>query len=94
MSDERSGFLCWCQSRERASGRFSEAGIYALFALSYCMLYKLGRLLQFLGLLILPIAMAGNMAGHLTVGQMLSGSGVGIVVFFAGWLLQQATRPR
>jgi hypothetical protein len=59
------------------------------------MLYKLGRILQLLGLLILPIAMAGNMADErLTLGQMLTVSGVGIAIFFIGWLLQQATRPR
>ena len=36
------------------------------------MLYKLGRALQLIGLLLLPIAMAGNMADErLTLGQML-----------------------
>ena len=59
------------------------------------MLYKLGRLLQFLGLLILPIAMAGNMADQrLDLKQMLGLCGVGVVVFFVGWLLQQGVRPR
>ena len=58
------------------------------------MLYKLGRLLQLLGLLLLPIAMAGNLAEHLDLKQMLSLCGVGVVVFFVGWLLQQGVRPR
>jgi hypothetical protein len=59
------------------------------------MLYKLGRALQLIGLLLLPIAMAGNMADErLTLGQMLMLSGAGIAIFLIGWLLQQATRPR
>jgi hypothetical protein len=95
MSDER-----WRFARAGAKAEKGQAGVSQnrestrSYSLSYCMLYKLGRFLQFLGLLILPIPMAGNMAGHLTVGQMLTGAGVGIAVFFAGWLLQQATRPR
>ncbi len=58
------------------------------------MLYKLGRLLQFGGLLILPVAMAGNMADPQRVGlwPMLILSSVGIGVFALGWLLQQTAR--
>jgi hypothetical protein len=59
------------------------------------MLYKLGRFLQLLGLLILPIAMAGNMVDErLSLKHMLFLAGAGVVVFFLGWLLQQSTRPR
>jgi hypothetical protein len=58
------------------------------------MLYRLGRILQFLGLIILPVAMAGEIGGHLKLWTSLSLSGVGIVVFLLGWLLQQAARPR
>ena len=59
------------------------------------MLYKLGRFLQLLGLLILPIAMAGNMVDErLSLKHMLILAGAGVVVFFLGWLLQQSTRPR
>ena len=55
------------------------------------MLYKLGRILQLLGLLLLPIAMAGNMLDErLSLRQMLILVGVGIGVFFIGWLLQQS----
>jgi hypothetical protein len=64
-------------------------------ARTFAMLYKLGRALQLIGLLLLPIAMAGNMADErLTLGQMLMLSGAGIAIFVIGWLLQQATRPR
>jgi len=58
------------------------------------MLYTLARLMQFAGLLILPVAMAGQVEGTLDLRQMLTLTGIGIGVFFLGWLLQQATRPK
>ena len=58
------------------------------------MLYKLARLLQFAGLVILPVAIAGDMAGKLELKDSLTMSCIGMVVFFAGWLLQQGVRPR
>jgi hypothetical protein len=54
----------------------------------------LARLLQLLGLFLLPFAMAGNIAEKLTLGQMLMVAGAGIVVFLTGWLLQQAVKSR
>jgi hypothetical protein len=56
------------------------------------MVYRLGRLLQLLGLLLLPVAMAGNVMNDLDLRQMLGLAAVGILVFFFGWLLQQASR--
>jgi hypothetical protein len=60
------------------------------------MLYKVGRFLQVLGLILLPVAVAGNVARedqiNLKVSLTLSALGVG--VFVLGWWLQQATRPR
>lgn len=56
------------------------------------MRYKLGRTLQFLGLVILPIAIAGNVAEQLSLWQSLSLSGVGVCVFCLGWLLQQGAQ--
>jgi hypothetical protein len=58
------------------------------------MLYKLARLLQFAGLVILPVAIAGDMAGKVEFKNSLAGSCIGMLVFFAGWLLQQGVRPR
>jgi hypothetical protein len=60
------------------------------------MLYKLGRLLQVVGLILLPVAIAGNVAREDQVNLKLSLtlSAVGIGVFVLGWWLQQATRPR
>jgi len=58
------------------------------------MLYKLGRLLQFLGLVILPVAIAGNVAERIDLKESLTISGVGVGVFFVGWLLQQGGKPR
>jgi uncharacterized membrane protein YGL010W len=56
------------------------------------MLYKLGRLFQLVGLLILPLAIAGNLAPNqpLDLRSSLTLSGVGIGVFALGWLIQQA----
>jgi hypothetical protein len=59
------------------------------------MLYSVARVLQFLGLLILPVAIAGNVANEqLSIKESLELSAVGVIVFSAGWLLQQATRQR
>jgi len=60
------------------------------------MVYKLGRFLQLAGLVILPLAIAGNLArpDELTTRYTLGTSAVGITVFTLGWLLQQGARPR
>jgi hypothetical protein len=60
------------------------------------MLYKIGRVLQVVGLILLPVAIAGNVARQDEVNLRLSLtlSAVGVAVFVLGWWLQQATRPR
>jgi hypothetical protein len=60
------------------------------------MLFKLGRVLQFVGLVLLPVAMAGNLARPAEFGlwYTLGLSAIGILIFTLGWLLQQAARPR
>jgi hypothetical protein len=60
------------------------------------MLYRLGRLLQLCGLVILPVGMAGNLARPDLFGlwYTLSLLGIGVFVFTLGWLLQQASRSR
>lgn len=59
------------------------------------MRYRLGRLLQFLGLVLLPVAMAGNLARpeEFRESSTLKLTAVGMAVFFAGWLLQKGARP-
>ncbi len=57
------------------------------------MRYKLSRALQLIGLIVLPVAIAGNAAERLTLGQSLLLSAAGIGVFSLGWLLQQGARP-
>ena len=57
------------------------------------MLYKLARFLQMLGLLLLPIGIAGNLAEKLTLWQSLSVSAVGVLAFYVGWSLQQRVGP-
>jgi uncharacterized membrane protein YGL010W len=56
------------------------------------MLYKLGRFLQLLGMIILPVAITGNLAREdlIDLKTSLVLSGVGIAVFAVGWLIQQA----
>jgi hypothetical protein len=58
------------------------------------MVYRLGRLLQLMGLVLLPIAMAGNIAERLDLRAMLTVAGIGVGVFALGWLLQQTAKPK
>jgi hypothetical protein len=58
-------------------------------------MYTIARILQLLGLLILPVAIAGNLADErLNLKESLELSTVGILLFSVGWLLQQAVRRR
>lgn len=63
------------------------------------MLYRIARLLQLIGLILLPVAIAGNLqevAGgprKLTVKESLTLSAVGVGVFVVGWFLQQKATP-
>lgn len=58
---------------------------------------RLGRTLQLAGLIIVPIAVAGNLAEianaqtALTLKESLMLSALGGAVFLVGWLLQQAS---
>lgn len=56
------------------------------------MIYKIARLLQFAGLVLLPVGVAGNVAEKLSLKDSLIISGIGVGVFFLGWLLQQTTK--
>jgi hypothetical protein len=60
------------------------------------MLYKVGRFLQVVGMFLLPLAIAGNLAPGepLDLRASLLLSALGVAVFTAGWLLQQAGKPR
>jgi hypothetical protein len=59
------------------------------------MLYRLGRFLQLMALLTLPLAVAGQLApdNPMSVGTMMTLTGAGLGVFGLGWLLQQSGRP-
>lgn len=54
------------------------------------MLYKLGRFLQILGLIITPVGISGNIARpeEITVKTSLLIALLGGAVFFVGWLIQ------
>jgi hypothetical protein len=58
------------------------------------MLYRLGRLFQVVGLILLPLAIAGNLSPKdpLDLRTSLTISGVGMAVFGLGYLMQQAGR--
>ena len=60
------------------------------------MLFKLGRAMQLVGMIVLPVGMVGNIMRPdlISVQNSLVIAGVGIVVFGVGWLLQQFGRPR
>jgi drug/metabolite transporter (DMT)-like permease len=60
------------------------------------MLYRAGRALQVVGMLVLPAAIAGELAPGrpLDLRASLTLSGIGMAIFAVGYLLQQAGRPR
>ncbi len=53
------------------------------------MLYKVGRTLQLLGMILLPVAMAGEVEGSMSLGRMLTWASVGVVLFMLGWMMTQ-----
>jgi hypothetical protein len=75
------------------SHEFSQAGTTAGGSM---LLYKAGRVLQVVGMILLPVAIAGNLAPGppLDLRASLTLSGIGVGVFMLGYLLQQAGRPR
>ena len=52
------------------------------------MRHAIARLLQLLGLLILPFGIASELVGKVGLGQSLLIASVGIVLFYVGYLLQ------
>lgn len=52
-------------------------------------LYKLGRLFQLLGMFLLPIGVAGNVMDRIDLKTSLTISGIGMGVFFLGYLIQE-----
>ncbi len=58
------------------------------------MLYKLGRLFQIVGLILLPLAIAGNLSPErpMDLRASLTLSTLGVVIFMLGYLLQQRGR--
>ncbi|MCC6492569.1 MAG: hypothetical protein IT424_06065 [Pirellulales bacterium] len=57
-------------------------------------MYALGRMLQFAGLAIPPLAMIAQLAERIRTGQMLQFLVVAVCLFGTGYLLQQYTGPR
>lgn len=59
------------------------------------MLNLFARFLQLIGLIILPLAVAGNVVDQQQVNlkQSLTMSAIGMIIFFLGWLLQRSVKP-
>jgi hypothetical protein len=59
-------------------------------------LYRLGRVLQLIGMVMLPLAIAGNLSPKdpLDLKTSLLISGVGITVFLVGYLLTNAGQSK
>jgi hypothetical protein len=49
--------------------------------------------LQFVGLLILPFAIASELVGRVGLGQSLLIAGAGALVFYLGFVLQHRSEP-
>ena len=58
------------------------------------MVYRIARIFQFVGLIILPIAIAGNVAEKIDLRESLSLSALGVLAYIIGWALQQFVRPQ
>jgi hypothetical protein len=60
------------------------------------MLYRLGRVLQVIGMILLPLAIAAQIAPERAIDlkTSLTLSGIGVLIFFLGWLIQQAGRRK
>ena len=50
--------------------------------------YRVGRLLQFVGLLILPFGIVSELVGRVGLGQSLLIAGAGALVFYVGFVIQ------
>jgi hypothetical protein len=50
--------------------------------------YRIGRTLQFLGLLILPFAIASELVGQFGLGQSMLVAAAGAALFYVGFVVQ------
>jgi len=57
------------------------------------MLYKIGRFLQLVGMIVLPSAMVGQALDRMTVRDFLLVAAAGLGIFAVGWLVQEMGRP-
>jgi hypothetical protein len=57
------------------------------------MTYRFARFLQFSALIVLPVAIAGEVTEQLSLKTSLMISATGVLMFLVGWWLQQGSRP-
>jgi hypothetical protein len=53
--------------------------------------YRIGRLLQVVGMIILPFGIASELVGKVALGQSLLIAAAGILVFYVGYVIQNQT---
>jgi hypothetical protein len=53
--------------------------------------YRIGRFLQFVGLVVLPFAIASELVGKVGLGQSMLIAAAGAAVFYLGFVLQKRT---
>jgi hypothetical protein len=56
------------------------------------MIYNIARLMQLAGLIIVPVAIAGEVSGKMSLKDFLVLASVGGLLFLAGWVLQQKVK--
>lgn len=72
----------------RARRRERDAGTPVQKAAAPPAHYRIGRFLQFLGLLVLPFGIVSELVGRVGLGQSLLIAGGGALLFYAGYVIQ------
>jgi hypothetical protein len=83
-SNSTSGFSV-SKRRPGATGKRGKADVTAP---TLTWRYRAGRVLQFLGLLILPFGIASELMGKVGLGQSLLIAGGGALAFYVGFVIQ------
>jgi len=53
--------------------------------------YRVGRFLQVVGMIILPFGIASELMGEVGLGQSLLIAGAGMLIFYIGYVVQNAS---
>jgi hypothetical protein len=72
----------------RRAGAAIDGGNSALAEARQMSRYRIGRTLQFLGLVILPFAIASELVGQFGLGQSMLVAAAGAALFYVGFVVQ------